>query len=92
MKTFVIAGDHHQATQWIRQDISYHAQQYGEWRSMLDYIYVSSAERLKGYSNPHGRFVGTWRERKDLREILITLHVQSNPPNPAILPLLKEFT
>lgn len=90
MKTFVVAGTHEQAQNWIRKNITDVANNYGEWRSFGDYVIVNSEVNLKGFSNPHGVFVGSWRERKDLKPLLLQLHMQSNPANPKILDLMRE--
>ena len=91
MKTFVIAGTHEQGMRWVKQNITAHATTHGSWRSLSDYIIVQSVINLKGYSNPHGVFVGTWRERKDISEILHNIHFQSSPSNLKIIELLKEL-
>lgn len=33
-------------------------------------VYVVDVTYLKGYSNPEGFFIGSWRQRKDIDEIL----------------------
>jgi len=91
MKTFVIAGTYAQGMAWVRQNISDYVTTHGGWRSLSDYIIVQSVTNLKGYSNPHGVFVGTWRERKDISEILHNIHYQSSPSNLKIIELLKEL-
>lgn len=59
MKTFVIAGNWDQFSYYIRDKV-------------LDkhYVYVSCPETLRGHQDIHGVFIGTWRERKDIVEIL----------------------
>lgn len=83
MKTFVIAGTLDQARTWIRMDADrrYAA---GESVSLSDYVALDDINRLRGYSNPHGRFVGTWWERKDILEIIAHLSFQSHQYNPAL--------
>lgn len=91
MKTFVIAGTYDQGMAWVKQNITETAIKYGEWRSMLDYIIVKDAISLKGHSDPHGMFVGTWRERKDIKDIVQSLLIQSTHPNPALGEIWKEL-
>lgn len=91
MKTFVIAGTYEQGMRWVKQNITDHATTHGSWRSLSDYIIVKDVISLKGHSNPHGVFVGTWRERKDISEILHNIHFQSSPSNLKIIELLKEL-
>lgn len=72
MKIFVIAGTKLEADYWIINDLS---KKYPSNTSisMSDYVYVSSPEKLKGISDPHGVFVGTWYERPDMLEVIQTL-------------------
>jgi len=37
--------------------------------------YVDNPSRLKGYNQPHGKFVGTWYERDDIYVILNLLKI-----------------
>lgn len=41
--------------------------------SFSDFVYVDSADNLRGYSNPKGWFVGSWREKKGINEIMVQL-------------------
>ena len=73
-KYFVIAGNHHQYLEFAKQKVT------EGWPgdttlSLSDFVYVSHSNTLRGYSKPHGFFVGTWRERKDIREILSLLAI-----------------
>ena len=72
MKTFVIAGTKLEADYWIINDLS---KRYPSNTSisMSDYVYVSCPEKLKGISEPHGVFIGTWYERPDMLEVIQTL-------------------
>ena len=72
MKTFVIAGTKHEADYWIINDLS-KKYPFNTSMSMSDYVYVSSPEKLKGISDPHGVFIGTWYERPDMLEVIQTL-------------------
>lgn len=90
-KTFVIAGNHEQARNWIKQNITDYANTHGAWRSLSDYIAVSGPEQLKGYSDPHGVFIGNWYERKDIREILTILHMSGNKVNTQIMKAIQVY-
>ncbi len=59
MKTFVIAGTLDQYNYYIR------AKSFDKL-----YVYVSSPDTLRGHQDVHGVFIGTWRERSDIVEIL----------------------
>lgn len=43
--------------------------------SMSHFLYVAGPDQLRGYSNPQGFFVGTWKERTDLEHIFMILSV-----------------
>ena len=91
-KTFVIAGSFIQANDWIQQNITYHANTHGAWRSFLgDYIIVSDSSKLRGTSDPHGIFIGTWYERPDIREILTTLLTQCRNDNKGVLKAIQYY-
>jgi hypothetical protein len=91
MKTFVVAGTYDQGMRWVKQNITDYATTHGSWRSLSDYIIVKDAISLRGHSDPHGVFVGTWRERKDLKDIVQSLMIQSTHPNPALGKIWKEL-
>jgi hypothetical protein len=91
MKFFVIAGNHEQARRWIRQECDRRWASGDTAVTLSDYIYVDDVSRIKGYSNPHGVFVGSWRERKDILDIAITLHVSSANNNPALMNIIREL-
>ena len=67
MKTFVIAGNWNEFTNYTRDKV-------------LDkhYVYVSCPETLRGHQDIHGVFIGTWRERKDIVEILDAILTRTN--------------
>lgn len=79
MKIYVVAGNHEQAKFWINEHIK-KRQLAGETTlSLSEYVVVSSVINVRGVLNPHGYFVGTWKERKDLQEILqVMLHASYN--------------
>jgi hypothetical protein len=74
MKTLVIAGNAIQADYWIINDLG---KKYPSHTSLTwsDYITVKNPDQLRGMRNPNGIFVGTWREREDIFEILNMLLV-----------------
>jgi hypothetical protein len=80
MKTLVIAGTYHEANYWIIQDLG---KKYpsNTSLSMSDYIIGHSADQLRGWRDPSGIFIGTWRERKDIFEILNMLLVNMTIPS-----------
>lgn len=84
-KIFVIAGNKAQFEDYIRRKIEeMKANGYVDSRYYAYIVYVSSANVLAGVSNPHGVFIGSWRERKDIHEILDRLMICSHMNNAAI--------
>ncbi len=90
-KTFVIAGNHDHARIWIKEDVDKRYRAGETSITLSDYIYVSGPEQLRGYSDPHGVFIGNWYERKDIREILTILHMSGNKVNTQILKALQVY-
>lgn len=90
MKFFVIAGHASEAYYWINREIEQEAAA-GNLVNKSDYIYVSDVSKLKGYANPHGRFVGSWKNRQDIILIIEQLLIASHNPNPALLKVRDEI-
>ena len=79
MKTLVVAGTYHEANYWIIQDLG---TKYPSMTSlsMSDYSIVHNPDQLRGMRDPKGIFIGTWRNRKDIFEILNMLLVNITIP------------
>lgn len=86
-KFFVIAGNKVQADIWIKKDIEKRISCGETSMTLSHYVYVHDAKQLRGVSNPHGVFIGTWKERWDIREVVETLITQSTLP----IPQLREI-
>lgn len=43
--------------------------------SKLNYVFVDSANVLRGLKDIHGFYVGSWRERKDIEEIKLSIEI-----------------
>lgn len=67
MRLFVIAGTYDEFKYYTRDKV-------------LDkhYVYVLRSESLHGFRDIHGVFIGTWRERSDIIQILDTLITRTN--------------
>lgn len=82
-KTFVIAGTKEEAQRWIKQDLEKRYPN-NTSLSLSNYVYVDSVTRIKGYSNPHGVFVGNWLGRPDILEIVEGLMLASTHVNKSL--------
>jgi len=70
MKILVIAGNYDQANIWM------HARQ----KRTVTHNVVHNVDQLRGRRDPSGVFIGTWRERADIFEILTALLTQMSDP------------
>lgn len=92
MKTLVIAGNIFEAKHWIVTDLG---KRYptNTSLSMSDYNIISYPDQLRGMRDPSGRFVGTWRERPDIFELLnmlLVIMTHNNDKHKIIQNLLVE--
>jgi hypothetical protein len=80
MKTLVIAGNANEAKHWIITDLG---KKYpsNTSLSMSDYIIVHHPDQLRGMRDPSGIFIGTWKQRKDIFELLNMLLVNMIEPS-----------
>lgn len=86
-RIFVIAGNHEQATSWMKENIKKRIANGETTVSYSDYVLRPSADSLCGIANPHGVFIGTWRERSDMNQIFMNLinHTQTTSPSHRII-------
>jgi len=84
MKTFVIAGTYQEAQNWIAKNYQERVAMGDQQASTSDYKYVSHADDVKGYTNPHGVFIGNWLGRPDIFEIVEALMLRSTHVNTAL--------
>ena len=80
MKKLVIAGTYEQAQLWIKNDLAKRSAVGETTLSQSEYIVVHNPDQIKGMRDPHGVFIATWRERKDIFEILNMLLVTMREP------------
>ena len=83
-KIFVIAGTNQEAQNWIAKNYQERAGMGDQQVSVRDYKFVATADDVKGYTNPHGVFVGNWLGRPDIYEIVEALMMRSTHVNPAL--------
>jgi len=88
-KIYVVAGNYDQYRMYVRRKIQELYNQGNTSISMSDFVHVHNADSLRGLQNIHGFFVGTYRERSDLQEIIQTLRIINNiPPEEHVIPPL----
>ena len=89
---YVIAGTEPQAYDWINRKLEERIRN-GEFPNQIDeYKYVHSPTVLRGIQDPHGIFIGTWKDRKDLKEIVEALLYASHGENQTIKKLYEDLT
>lgn len=70
---YVVAGNFHQAKNYIARK-RHEAFAAGTPPLLQDsHLYVKDVTSLKGIQDPHGVFIGTWKERMDIYDIVHTL-------------------
>ena len=84
-KIYVIAGTRQEAEYWI---FNKHPTNLA---LIMSYVCVFSADQLRGIRNPHGVFVGTWRNRPNIMDIMEALMIASTHPSPALGKIYKEL-
>ena len=72
-KYYVICGNHQEFQNFVTQKAGDMWVAGNTSVSLSNFVYVNGTEQLRGISSPHGWFVGTWRDRKDLQEIIMQL-------------------
>ena len=72
-KIFVIAGNSMEARDWISSNLNKRSKAGETTLSMSEYVVVTGPDKIRGWNEPHGVFIGTWKERKDMEDIFQTL-------------------
>ena len=70
-KIFIIAGTYEQYKHWIRKNIDrIYQSDPSKSITLSNFVYVSEPDQLRGHREVHGYFVGTYRNRPDIRDIV----------------------
>ena len=83
-KIYVIAGTAREATDWVKGNLQKRILNNETPIGISEYTYVTGVDTLRGIRNPHGVFVGSWRERLDIFEIVQALMIASTHVNPEL--------
>ena len=86
---FVIAGNHSEFSAYRSRRCDEVSQQ-GGTISYSNFVYVYGPEVLRGFDEVHGVFIGTWRSRSDIKEIVETL-LKCCYRNPALEKIHQEL-
>ena len=78
-KLFIVTGTKQEYDFFIRRKADELAKT-GYPISLSHFVYVSTFETLRGQRDVHGWFYGSYRQRKDLRDIVIQIRVNNNIP------------
>ena len=92
MKTLVIAGTYEQAQLWIKNDLAKRSVLGETTLSQSEYIVVHNVDQLLGLRDPHGVFVGTWKTRADINEIVDVLYARTKSKNHSLEKVYHELT
>lgn len=74
-KYFVISGNLAEFTEFRKRKCEELYKAGRHYISYSHFIYVKDTTSLKGYSKPHGWFIGTWKNRGDIHEIIYELRI-----------------
>jgi hypothetical protein len=76
-KQFIITGTHNEFNFFVKKKLN---QLPISVYDRKDFIYVPGPETFFGHEEVGGWFYGSWRERKDIREILDIISVKAKMP------------
>lgn len=92
MKKLVIAGTYEQAQLWIKNDLNKRAALGETTLSLSEYTVVHNREQLLGLRDPHGIFVGTWKTRADINDIVDALYIKTKSKNYSLEKIYSALT
>ena len=72
-KIFVIAGNSQQAIKWMKGNNQKRWDNGDTSATLSDYVIVENPTIMRGHRNPHGVFIGTWKDRTDIMDIVMAL-------------------
>ena len=82
MKKFVVCGNSNEYHNYIRMNN----------KSPREYVYLHDASQMRGMSEVHGVFIGTYRERPDIEEVVHMIRMINRIPSfEYIIPPLQPY-
>ena len=88
---YVVAGNHEEAYQYINRKLEERIRNGEQTSKIDDYTYVRDVNVLRGILNPKGVFIGSWKDRKDIGDIVQQLVVTQSHVNPVLIKILKQL-
>lgn len=89
MKYYVVAGTRAEYNEFIKRK-TIELYDSGIVDISLSHFVYADISNLKGISNPRGFFIGTWKERHDIVNIVLQLRMVTHIINPALEMLWEE--
>jgi hypothetical protein len=85
-KIFIVAGNYQQYKDWVKRNIDrlYQADP-SKSISMSNFVYVSVEDTFRGHREVHGYFVGTFRDRPDIKDIVMRIRYINKIPDSNVL-------
>jgi hypothetical protein len=77
-KIFIISGNYAEYTNWIKKNMDRNKI---KPISLSNYVYVGNIYRLRGHREVHGYFIGTFRSRPDIRDIVNQIRCINDIPD-----------
>jgi hypothetical protein len=85
-KIFIVAGNYQQYKDWVKRNIDrlYQADP-SKSISMSNFVYVNVVDTFCGHREVHGYFVGTFRDRPDIKDIVMRIRYINKIPDSNVL-------
>jgi len=83
-KCIVIPGNYNQGLDWAEKNCKKRWNSGDTSASLSEYIIITDVKQLFGIQNPRGVFVGSWRERNDIHDIVMQLQLCCSGENPRL--------
>ena len=81
-KIFIIAGTYDQYRNWVKKNIDrIYQSDTSKSISLSSFVYVSEPDTFRGHREVHGYFVGTFRNRPDIRDIVMQIRRINSIPD-----------
>lgn len=90
-KIYIVAGNSYEAEVWADQSMKKRHAAGATTLSRSEYVYVRDAATLQGTTDPKGVFIGTWRERKDILDIVRGLMLRTSTENRTLHRIYREL-